>query len=67
MKVIVNKKEIEIEDNCSVCRLLDIIPIEKNGSFAVAVGTKVINRKLWQETFLKEGDNITIIGATCGG
>ncbi|HIW87047.1 MAG TPA: MoaD/ThiS family protein, partial [Candidatus Onthomorpha intestinigallinarum] len=39
----------------------------KNGSFAVAIGTKVINRKLWQETFLKEGDNITIIGATCGG
>lgn len=67
MKVIVNKKEMEVEDNCSVCRLLDIIPVENNGSFAVAVGTKVINRKLWQKTFLKEGDNITIIGATCGG
>lgn len=67
MKIIVNKKEMEVEDNCSVCRLLDIIPVEKNGSFAVAVGAKVINRKLWQETVLKEGDNITIIGATCGG
>ncbi len=66
MKVIVNKKQIEIETQTNIYQLLELLQVE--ASFcAVAIGTKVIKKTQWSETQLKEADEITIINATCGG
>jgi sulfur carrier protein len=66
MKVFVNKKETILEENCTIEQMLKQTMNSTDG-FAVAVGMKVIKKALWAETQLREGDNVTIIKATCGG
>lgn len=66
MNVIVNKKNIEVEENISIKELLDFLQID-GGFCAVAIGNKIVKKTQWVETKLTEGDNITIINATCGG
>ncbi len=34
---------------------------------AMALGTQMVQRALWAETVLKEGDSVIIIKAACGG
>ncbi len=66
MKVIVNKKEVEVKENTSITQVLEILQIDA-AFCAVAIGNKIIKKAQWQETILQEGDDITIINATCGG
>ena len=66
MKVIVNKKEVEVRENTSITQLLEILQID-TVFCAVAIGSKIIKKAQWQETILQEADEITIINATCGG
>ena len=66
MKVIVNKKEVEVRENTSITQLLEILQIDA-AFCAVAIGSKIIKKAQWQENILKEADEITIINATCGG
>ena len=66
MKVKENKKETILEENCTIEQMLRQTMNSTDG-FAVAVGMKVIKKALWAETQLCEGDNVTIIKATCGG
>jgi thiamine biosynthesis protein ThiS len=48
-------------------KLCETIGIKANEPVAVAVGTDVIDRNMWDATVLHEGDKVTIIRATCGG
>lgn len=66
MKVTVNKKEMEVAEGLTLDALMQQIQPE-GGSFAVAVGMKVIKNDNWAATRLSENDDITIIRATCGG
>lgn len=66
MKLIVNKKPIEIENTINIYQLLELLNVNPSHC-AVAVGNKVIKKSQWSETQLKEADEITIINATCGG
>ena len=66
MKVTVNKKEMEVAEGLTLDALMQQIQPE-GGSFAVAVGMKVINKDNWAATRLSENDDITVIRATCGG
>ena len=63
MKVTVNKKEMEVAEGLT----LDALMQPEGGSFAVAVGMKVIKKDNWAATRLSENDDITVIRATCGG
>ncbi len=66
MKVIVNKKPLEVENQINVEDLLKLLKV--NPSFcAVAIGSSIVKKAEWQTTKLKNDDNITIINATCGG
>ena len=67
MKIFVNKKEKIAPVDCTVSELLNIVSISQSFGIAIAIGSKVIPRSLWEETKLKDGDNVTIIEATCGG
>lgn len=66
MKLIVNKKPIEIENTINIYQLLELLNVNPSHC-AVAIGNKVIKKTQWSETQLKEADEITIINATCGG
>ena len=67
MKIIVNKKEMEVCENCSVERLAEMVNGKSVDNIAVAVGMKVIRKEDWNTYQLKEGDSVTLIRATCGG
>lgn len=66
MKLIVNKKPIEIENTINIYQLLELLNVNSSHC-AVAIGNKVIKKTQWSETQLKNDDEITIINATCGG
>lgn len=66
MKVIVNKKQVEVETQTNIYQLLELLNVNPNHC-AVAVGNKVIKKTQWSETQLKNDQEITIINATCGG
>ena len=66
MKVFVNKKPIEVENQTNIEDLLELLKV--NPSYcAVAIGESIVKKSQWQTTILKNEDNITIINATCGG
>ena len=67
MIVLVNGNNTEVTSGCTLEKLCETIGIKPNEPVAAAVGTDVIDRKMWSATLLNEGDNITIIRATCGG
>lgn len=67
MKIIVNKKEMEVCENCSVEQLAEMVNGKSVDNIAVAVGMKVIRKGDWRTYQLKEGDSVTLIRATCGG
>ncbi len=67
MKIIVNKKEMEVCENCSVEQLAEMVNGKSVDNIAVAVGMKVIRKEDWSTYQLKEGDSVTLIRATCGG
>lgn len=66
MKLIVNKKQIEVDTQTNIYQLLELLNVNPNHC-AVAVGNKVIKKTQWSETQLKNDQEITIINATCGG
>jgi thiamine biosynthesis protein ThiS len=66
MKLIVNKKPIEIENTINIYQLLELLNVNPNHC-AVSVGNKVIKKSQWSQTQLNNDDEITIINATCGG
>jgi sulfur carrier protein len=67
MKIFVNKKEKIAPVDCTIKELITIVSMEQNFGIAVAIGSKIIPRTQWDQTKLQEGDNVTIIEATCGG
>ena len=67
MIVLVNGNNMEVTSGCTLDKLCGIIGIKANEPVAAAVGTDVIDRNMWSATLLNEGDNVTIIRATCGG
>lgn len=66
MKLIVNKKQVEVERKVNIYELLELLNVNPSHC-AVAIGNKVIKKTQWSEMQLKEADEITIINATCGG
>ena len=66
MKVYLNNKEIELENNSTIQLLLEQTEFINPG-IAVAVNNTLIQRAKWDEYFLNDNDKITIIKAVCGG
>lgn len=66
MKVSVNNKETEVPAGCSVAALAAQLNLPPQG-VAVAVSNRMVPRTQWSEHLLKEGDNVVVIKAACGG
>lgn len=66
MKIHINQKEIEVQDNISVKELLDMQQIAIEGT-AIAIDNKLVPKNEWNDRILTDGNKITIIRATFGG
>ncbi len=66
IKIVLNKKEIELKDNSTITMLIENMSIETTG-IAIAVNNKVIRRNEWQNYILKNNDIVIVIKAVCGG
>ena len=66
MKIYINQKEIEVQDNISVKELLDMQQIAIEGT-AIAIDNKLVPKTEWNDRILTDGNKITIIRATFGG
>ena len=66
MKIYINQKEIEVQDNISVKELLDMQQIAIEGT-AIAIDNKLVPKNEWNDRLLTDGNKITIIRATFGG
>ena len=66
MKIYINQKEIEVQDNISVKELLDMQQIAIEGT-AIAIDNKLVSKNEWNDRILTDGNKITIIRATFGG
>ena len=66
MKIYINQKEIEVQDNISVKELLEMQQIAIEGT-AIAIDNKLVPKNEWNDRILTDGNKITIIRATFGG
>ena len=66
MKIYINQKEIEVQDNIFVKELLDMQQIAIEGT-AIAIDNKLVPKNEWNDRILTDGNKITIIRATFGG
>jgi sulfur carrier protein len=66
MNVTVNNKNHVLKNASSINAMINQLAIETKG-IAIAVNHTVISNSVWDNTILKENDNLTIIKATQGG
>ena len=66
MKIYINQKEIEVQDNISVKELLDMQQIAIEGT-AIAIDNKLVPKNEWNDRILTDGNKITIIRGPFGG
>ena len=66
MKIIVNKKEVEVAEGTDLATFLSSQGADGPG-YAVAIGGKVVPRTARAGVVLAEGDVLTLIKAVCGG
>lgn len=66
MKIKVNNTEKTVTDDLSLSQLMDELTGDQGG-VAVAVNRQVITKTDWTTTFLRDGDEVIVIKAACGG
>ncbi|MDD3286587.1 hypothetical protein SDC9_27356 [bioreactor metagenome] len=67
MKIKVNNREKIMPENISITELVKLLNYSDTVGIALALEQEVVPKSDWDKTFLKDGANITIIQATCGG
>ncbi|MFA6824905.1 MAG: sulfur carrier protein ThiS [Bacteroidales bacterium] len=67
MKIKVNNREKIMPENISITELVKLLNYSDTVGIALALEQEVVPKSDWDKTFLKDGENITIIQATCGG
>lgn len=65
MKININNKPSDTNAQ-NVAELIKELSMPDRG-VAVAIDMQMVQRADWEETTLKENDNVTIIVAACGG
>ena len=65
MNIKINNKETEVKAT-SLQELATELSLPEKG-VAVAVNNRMVTRTEWNQTAIKEGDNVVVINAVCGG
>ena len=66
MEIRLNGRTRRVEDGMTVGALVDGVSPERRG-VAVAVDGEVLPRRAWDETLVREGTAVEIVGAVQGG
>ena len=67
MNITLNQKDFSLDKpRATVADLVAMAQIPVTGT-AVALNNRVVPRKAWGETWLSDGDKVTVITAVCGG
>lgn len=66
MKILINHSAVEIDPSMSMADILVRENLAGDG-VAVAVDNIVVPRAKWEDTRLREGAEVTVIRAVCGG
>ncbi len=66
MKVIINGQPHQVDNGVSVSELLVQLNAGTKG-VAVAIQGHIVPRSQWETYIISEGEDITLIRATCGG
>ena len=67
MEITINNQKQTVADGTTVQALVATHVGDKQKGIAVAVNNAVIQKQLWEQTFINNNDNILIIKATQGG
>ena len=67
MEVVVNSKQVSLQDGDSLAQALDRLCIDTAPGTAVAVDRKVVPRDRWAGFELTAGADIVVLKATQGG
>ena len=67
MNITLNEENFEVTEDTSLSLLLKRLGRDDSRGWAVAVNEKVIPRSDFEETIIKEGDQVIFIQATQGG
>lgn len=66
MTINVNNIQRDIQEESTLASLIMQLNIASKG-IAIAVNNEIVTKDKWQDTLVKESDQITIIQATQGG
>lgn len=66
MKIKINGEMRDVERDCTLDLLLDLVGVKRQG-IAVELNRQIVPRRLHGETTLKEGDTIEIVRMVGGG
>ncbi len=67
MKIKINSKDKILPEGINIHKLLENLGHKDSTGIAIAIDSEVVPREEWEERNLKEGDNLLIIQAACGG
>lgn len=67
IKVSINGEVKELKENTSVKEMLDIFDYSGSKTFAVAINTTFVSIKNYEDTIIKDGDEIDILAPIQGG
>ena len=67
MRIIVNGKSAVVEDALTVYQYLIILGLSDANAIAVALNKEILQRELYKQTQLNEGDQLEIVRAIGGG
>ncbi|MCG8575239.1 MAG: sulfur carrier protein ThiS [Flavobacteriales bacterium] len=67
MKVYLNDREIQTEENQSLFNFLQSNQLTDRNGIAVALNDMVVPKTDWEQKILEEKDHVMIITATAGG
>ena len=62
----VNEKPIELDEQCNIEQLLNLLKSPLKGS-AIAVNQKIVSRSEWANYQLQENDQVSLFQAIAGG
>ncbi|MGL4518749.1 MAG: sulfur carrier protein ThiS [Phocaeicola sp.] len=66
MHILINNKESEVADNCTLTQLATQLQLPTQG-VAIAINNQMVPRPTWEDHLLQPGDSLVIIQAACGG
>ncbi|MES2454724.1 MAG: sulfur carrier protein ThiS [Bacteroidota bacterium] len=67
MEITINQQRHQFKSGCSVAQMLEKIISEEPKGIAVAINQTIIQKSLWQDYLLRDGDEVMLIKATQGG